>query len=481
MLIVPISHENQEARRWPVVTIAIVAINVLVFVATLFVGADAEHEAARIAKEVSSYQADHPYLEVKCRGIQSVGKRTSPPAELALDILDEEQATLDASCARYDAAAAQVPNVAYGDVPARGGFLTLVTYQFLHAGFLHLGFNLWFLWLCGTNLEDRWGRAVFLPFYLTAGIVAGLAHRTMSPGSWTPLVGASGAIAGAMGGFLVTYAATRIVFFYVYFLTIKPRWGTFGAPAYVMLPLWLLSELFDGFVGTSDGTSHWAHIGGFAFGAVIALGLKLSGIDAKLDAMNELTVSSQQDPRLVSAMEMTDVGRPAEALSALAALARESPGNIDVQLEILRAATAARDTPRRVDAYLRLMNLYVSSGAIDTAADLWAELRLHGLEASIPRAERLHMGEVLSRKGRDDVAILCFASAYADGLVDPVAVRGAVLRAMLLVRMGRLHDARELLEEAKASPFSTHELDQKIDAQLAAIEARSSVEMGSAS
>lgn len=482
VFIVPISHENMEARRWPVVTTAIVALNVLVFVATIFLGADAERSASGAARAVSEYGASHAYLEVRCRwGLDSPPPHEAPPEGLAADAIADQQAELDGLCATFEGAMAKVPNFAYGDVPARGGVLTLFTHQFLHGGIIHLVFNLWFLWLCGTNLEDRWGRVVFPLFYLASGVVGALTHRTMNAGAWAPLVGASGAIAGAMGAFLVTYAATRIVFFYVYFLSIKPRWGTFRAPAYVMLPLWLVSELFDGYLSQNDGTAHWAHVGGFAFGAVIALALKLSGVDAKLDAMNESAVSTGQDPRLLAAMEMTDGGRPAEALAELAALARESPTNIDVQLEILRASSAARDTPRRVEAYLRLIGLYVDGGAVDTAADLWAELRLSGLEPSVPRAERLRLGELFARKGRQDTALLCVGAAHADGLVDPVAVRAAVLHATLLVRAGRLSDARPLLEEAKASPFSTHELDQKIDAQLASLEARASLDVGAPS
>ena len=456
---------------------AIVLLNVIVFIATLALGGGQERTVEASARAVATYRALHPYLELQCKGIDPDARQSETPSTVTAEEQQAEQGELDGLCQTYDADAAKLTRFIYGYVPARGGLLTLFTHQFLHGGFLHIGFNLWFLWLCGTNLEDRWGRVVFPAFYLAAGAAGALAHRTMSPGSLSPLIGASGAIAGAMGGFLVTYAATRIVFFYAYFFT-KPKWGTFGAPAYVMLPLWLVSELFDAVVSSGDGTSHWAHVGGFVFGVVISLGFKLSGVDAKLDAIHERAVSQRQDPRLLAAMEMTDAGRAREALAELAPLARESPTNIDVQLETLRAATAAQDLPRRVEAYLRLVVLYIDSGSIDTAADLWSELRLHDLEVSIPRAERLRMGELFGRKGRADTALVCVASAHADGLVDPVAVRAAVLHATLLVRAGRPLDARPLLEEARVSPFSTHELDQKIEAQLAAIEARSGMEMG---
>ena len=157
------------------------------------------------------------------------------------------------------------------------------SHQFLHGGWMHLVFNMWFLWLTACNLEDRWGRLVFLPFYLASGIAGALAHRWFNAGSGTPMVGASGAIAGAMGGFLVIFASTPIRFFYLLWLGLRPKWGTFEARAIVMLPLWLLVEVLSGVFARGSGTAHWAHVGGFAFGAAVAGAVRVSGLDEKLD------------------------------------------------------------------------------------------------------------------------------------------------------------------------------------------------------
>src|SRR5262249_51878812 len=157
-----------------------------------------------------------------------------------------------------------VPIRVFGYVPAKNNVVGLVTHMFLHGGWLHLFGNLWFLWLCGINFEDRWGRKAFLPFYLASGIVAALVHKLCvgEAGSHMPLVGGSGAIAGAMGAFLVCFGATRIKFFYFWV-----RWGTFHAPAYVMLPLWFLEQLMWGLASMGgDAVAYWAHVGGFVFG-----------------------------------------------------------------------------------------------------------------------------------------------------------------------------------------------------------------------
>jgi len=107
---------------------------------------------------------------------------------------------------------------------------------------MHLLFNMWFLWLVGCNVEDAWGRLLFPAFYLSGGAIAGLVHAGMMGSSSLTLIGASGAVAAAMGAFLVGFARTKIRFFGL--LLIRPM--TFAAPAYVMLPLWVTGEFVSG-------------------------------------------------------------------------------------------------------------------------------------------------------------------------------------------------------------------------------------------
>ena len=147
---------------------------------------------------------------------------------------------------------------------------TLITYQFLHGGFLHLFGNLFFLFLAGPFIEDVWGRPVFAAFYLTAGALSALMFALRYPELDEPLIGASGAVAGVMGAFLVRYWKTRIRFLY-FFIPFRP--GTFTAPAWLMLPLWFARELVFAQAwdvaspGTGGGgVAHWAHVWGFAFG-----------------------------------------------------------------------------------------------------------------------------------------------------------------------------------------------------------------------
>ena len=151
---------------------------------------------------------------------------------------------------------------------------TLVTSQFLHGGWLHVLGNLLFLWIFGNNIEDRFGRLRFLAFYLVGGIVAGLTQVAIDPTSTIPTIGASGAIAAVLGAYLVLFPRARVTtaIFLIFFYQL------IDIPAVFVLGFWFVLQLFDGLgslgamgAATTGGVAFFAHIGGFVFGAAIAL------------------------------------------------------------------------------------------------------------------------------------------------------------------------------------------------------------------
>lgn len=153
--------------------------------------------------------------------------------------------------------------------------LTLLTHQFLHAGLLHAGGNLLYLWIFGNNVEDRLGRPLFLAFFLVAGVIAAFAQVAVDPSSELPLVGASGAISAVLGCYLVLFPGARImslVFLIVVFQIIS-------VPAVVLLVFWFVLQVLDGFLAlgsaqaTTGGVAFFAHIGGFVAGAAFGLAI----------------------------------------------------------------------------------------------------------------------------------------------------------------------------------------------------------------
>ena len=150
------------------------------------------------------------------------------------------------------------------------GALHLLTYMFMHGGWLHLLGNLWFLWVFGQGVEDEIGSARFLVFYLTCGVVAGMVHVYFSHGSRVPLVGASGAISGVLGAYLLLFPRARV-------MTLVPLFGIvriMAIPAVLFLLVWIGLQVYSqaaapSFPRQSAGVAYLAHIGGFAAGIVL--------------------------------------------------------------------------------------------------------------------------------------------------------------------------------------------------------------------
>lgn len=144
------------------------------------------------------------------------------------------------------------------------GFYPLVTSMFLHGSWMHVIGNMWILWLFGDNIEDYMGSMRFLLFYLLCGLVAGLTHYLINPGSVIPVVGASGAVAGVMGAYFLMFKHAKI-------LTYIPPIFLLNLPAWIYLGFWGLSQLYCGTADVISANScgsiaFWAHIGGFGAG-----------------------------------------------------------------------------------------------------------------------------------------------------------------------------------------------------------------------
>ena len=181
-------------------------------------------------------------------------------------------------------------------------WLTLITSQFLHGGFLHLAGNMLYLWIFGNNVEDQMGHSRFLAFYLLCGTIAGLAQWFFATGSEVPSLGASGAIAGVMGAYIFRFPEVRI-------LTLVP----FGPlplplriPALFYLGIWFLQQALYGVASLEapsmigmegGGIAYWAHAGGFVVGAVVG---PIFGLFSRPSLLEEATrsASDPESPRV---------------------------------------------------------------------------------------------------------------------------------------------------------------------------------------
>ena len=179
---------------------------------------------------------------------------------------------------RFVFAFGAIPSVVFGlnalpaevaQVPATA---TLVTSMFLHGSLMHLVGNMLFLWVLGDNVEDALGHGRYVVFYLLSGIAAALSHSAVEPGSTIPMIGASGAISGVIGAYLVLHPNAPIktlVFRAIMYL-----------PAYVVLGLWIAFQFFNAYLAQAGqpGVAWWAHIGGFFAGAILIVPMRRRGV-----------------------------------------------------------------------------------------------------------------------------------------------------------------------------------------------------------
>lgn len=227
-MVLPLGDDNSDRRSFPVVNIALIAINILVFAIFQQFGSN--------DKFTYSYSTV-PQEIVTGRDIVTPPERVRDP---------ETGQTLE------------VPGLG----ETKGSvYLTLITSMFMHGGFLHIAGNMLFLWIFGDNLEDRMGGIRYLVFYLLCGIIASLSHVLVNWNSLIPSLGASGAISGVLGGYILLYPKRRVrVIIFQIFTEV---------PAYVAIGLWFVMQLVQSFFGAGGGIAYAAHIGGFIAGLIL--------------------------------------------------------------------------------------------------------------------------------------------------------------------------------------------------------------------
>ncbi len=441
-MIIPLSHDTGRLHRAPVVTWALMAACALVFLMTTGLGDPVLDEAESRFGEARDYWQEHPYLEPPDRLVERYGDLGAPArAEFAAAVergeapvdprtLARKQATLEARVADVDAVLQRHVWFDHGLIPATPTRVGLFGHLFLHAGWLHLLGNLWFLFLCGPLVEDRLGRGLFALFYLACGFAGAALFVHRMPGFEGPLIGASGAIAGAMGAFLVRAWRTQIRFGY----WLGFFFGTFRVPALLVLPLWFANELISArlveLAGGGGGVAYWAHVGGFGFGAgvaalAVAIGAerRVPEVPTTIDVPNdeeamreELAPETEPDQGLEARATL----RPGEAID----LAPEGAKQATLDAPLARAIAAGR----RDDAVMRFRDCCERDPApsldAESALRLFPWLRAAG-QAGLASAALWAALRHVSQGHADGPALLLRIARAARGFDPVVALRTA--------------------------------------------------------
>ncbi|MCW8985046.1 MAG: rhomboid family intramembrane serine protease, partial [Thermoanaerobaculales bacterium] len=351
-------------------------------------------------------------------------------------------------------------------VPADIRLPTFITYQFAHVGWGHLLGNLFILFLAGPFIEDVWGRPLYAAFYLMAGIVAALMFVVRYPDFNGPLVGASGAIAGVMGAFLVRYWNTKIKFFYwIFFFMV----GTFEAPAWLMLPLWFLKELT--FAGAMDavspgegggGVAFWAHVWGFVFGVTVACAIAYFRIEERwIHHSIESKVTLVDNTAVEDAATLAEGGDREGAKAALKRELSTDSENVDAAIALWNLCFQDGDIATPLPHLLRAIRSAVRTGDTQFVTAHWLEVLDSGHSVDIDPALATRIAEMLRNESRIDPAVETVDMAARR--VDASTPAGVVLRlARLAIDLGS-EQAPALASAALADPDLPPEAREELE------------------
>ena len=237
----PLKDYN-PTKHFPYMTVLLIAANIFVY---LFV------QRPGSSTTVNDLKFTYRYAAIPCEVVQG---RPLSDAEIRRTLVQGDSNACDRS---------DTVTPAEEDFPQKSILLAVLSSMFLHGSLAHIGFNMLFLWIFGNNIEDRMRPVPYLLFYLAAGVVAAAAHILSQPNSTVPVIGASGAIAGVMGAYLVLFPNVRILTLIVFLIRdISAKW---------LLGFWFVLQFFT---NPNEGVAWVAHVGGFLFGALIAFLLR---------------------------------------------------------------------------------------------------------------------------------------------------------------------------------------------------------------
>jgi membrane associated rhomboid family serine protease len=327
----------------------------------------------------------------------------------------------------------------YGFTLGSGWWYTWLTSIFIHGSLSHLGFNMYFLWVFGSFLEDVIGRAKYLLLYLCGGLVSAFTHSLLTASIYpemgkVPLIGASGAIAAVMGLFALRFLYYKIRIAYFFFIFYFIRWGVFELSSIVALLLWFGREFFFGalqLVGLNSEVAYWAHIGGFLFGLLWA---KLANFED--EAKHEHYLEEARS------MARKDWGVP--ALVKYESALKMDPSNVEIMAEMAPLLAETGQKERAVLFYRVAIEKMLKEGRREKAAELLIDAH-----------EKLGGVDEISFTDNEKYSLACAVEAInnlslAESFYRELSSNGnSHIKEMALFRLGKVLQKEGRREEAK--------------------------------
>jgi membrane associated rhomboid family serine protease len=267
--------DNIPTRRFAVLTVALIAINVFVYLFVQHGGITHGPSDSNVIKYgLIPYELTHPGKECEDVSNQVVG---DPATNERVSVACQGKPYITDTGAAFTPHPPSQPNV----------WFTMLSSIFMHGGLLHIAGNMLFLWIFGNNIEDSMSRWRFVLFYLLGGFIANFAQVAVGPDSTAPGIGASGAIAAVLGGYALLYPRARVItaVILIFFITLL------DLPALLVLGGWFVLQLLDAALNSplGGGVAYFAHIGGFLFGLLL-IRLFANRVNTEYDQVNRLPV-----------------------------------------------------------------------------------------------------------------------------------------------------------------------------------------------
>ena len=485
--LIPIGNERSTVRRLPWVTFSIMALCVVIYFVTLPSTVDQDEELMKARDRIVEYLEQNPQMlaDKKVRdNLEEVGLlsrlesqsfeeelKQDPDAESKYKIwlqgsgADELRKEFDEKLGKYKVATEGHLYYKYGLAP-NGSWKAhqLLTAMFLHGSTMHLFGNLIFFFAVGFSLEDLWGRNTFLFFYLLGGIAACL-PSLISPGP-LPMVGASGAISGTMGAFLIRLHNTKVKIAWLSIPLAVPLmifgrkpFGVINVQAYIFLPFYFICQVlpwwFFSQAGLVSGVAYSAHIAGFVFGAAFALVMKGSRAEELyINPKIEAKVSFNASPDVTRALEFLDRGEVELAERKLKVHLLKNSNDPSTILALIQVYQRTMDIEQLNNMYGRLIQHHLSNN--DREAALYAYDNLLSsfpddkLEPRIPARDWITICEYLAEAEMLREAAVEYERLANTHPNDPMTVRACVQGGEAAVTVFDNERALRLFEKARA-------------------------------
>lgn len=382
-MVLPIGLET-SLSRFPRVTFALIGLCVAVFVLQLLFAGASRQEIARRYLDMFNYYTQHPGLKLPPEVEEFATRNLSPEVKALLERRSPtpegdptRQSILNLKARDFLLALDSRPEYRFG-YRKDGPWINAVLSLFLHGGWIHLLGNMLLLYLLGIKLEDLWGGGAVLGLFLVGGVIASASHGLFSS---APVIGASGAIAALMGAFLLRLYQIRVRMLGFFFV----RVFIFTWPAWVVLVIWFLQQVLTVVTGTSGNVATWAHLGGFGFGVLAALALRLLPLEKGLLSEEQRRSEDRWLLQLEDGERWLGLGSPKQALHALKQYVAARPNDPQGWDAMARALRMDRQNP--AEAVTKAVVEWLEVGQTERALQLLDEF---GIQLGVRDAVRVH-------------------------------------------------------------------------------------------